>query len=308
MILGAALVTAQARADDDDQPRAGASAEAAGDDDAVDTESIFGFTEGADTGEAGEKEVSFDFVARASRLAEGGKGRYRAFSADAEFEYSVTDDLKLSLSGALDGHHVRNIADAEYVSRIGFNGLGAELKYRLLNRRTSPIGLAFAVEPQWSRYEDGSGERSNSYGLEIRAQADAEIAPDRLFVAANLTYEPEWARGRDEDEDTGEIRSKLEKESSLELSAAITGRIASNAFLGFEGRFLQSFEGVAFERREGRAFYLGPTLYVQLTENAYVKAAWSHQLAGKSQAFPGGRLDLVDYDRNQFRLNVGYEF
>ena len=55
------------------------------------------------------------------------------------------------------------------------------------------------------------------------------------------------------------------------------------------------------------ALFVGPTLYLQLSERSRLTAAWSFQVAGHSAAMPGS-LDLVNFERHQARLIYGINF
>lgn len=179
----------------------------------------------------------------------------------------------------------------------GFNGLSAEFKYRFLNWEHAPFGLAVSVEPEWSRYEDDSGERVDGFGLPIKLMLDKELVSDTLWGAINLTYAPEWT---DAEEGT-------QKESALEVSGALAWQTRPGVFLGGELRYLASYDGLGFGQFEGGALYIGPSLYWQVTKAAYVKAAYAYQVAGSSPE-SDGTLDLVGHERQQLRLNIGIEF
>jgi hypothetical protein len=288
--------------DDDDAPgaRAVAPDDDADDDEGVETENLFGFTEGTDTAEAGERELSNDTVGAFGRRAKKNTsgGRYVSIQNETEFEYGLTDNLTISGSATFAAFDIHRIRGFEDVSTAGFGGLGAELKWRLLDRRTAPFGFAVSAEPEWSRYDEASGERIDGFAVSLKAMADVEIVPDRLFAAANLLYEPEWAKEGDE----------FERESGLELSAALAGRVADDVFIGGEARFLSAFEGAFFETHQGHALYLGPTLYAGLGAHAYLSGAWSFQVAGGGHQGIGGGINTLDFDRQQAHLTLGIEF
>src|SRR5215207_442080 len=77
---------------DDDGP--GAGAHGADRDKAVETENIFGFTAGSDTGDATGKGVSAEATPRTGRRI----GAYRALGTKTEFGFGVTDDFNMSFS------------------------------------------------------------------------------------------------------------------------------------------------------------------------------------------------------------------
>src|SRR5215210_4082247 len=77
---------------DEDGP--GAGAHGADGDKGVETENIFGFTAGSDTGDAIAKGVSAEATPRIGKRI----GTYRALGSKAEFGFGVTDDFNMSFS------------------------------------------------------------------------------------------------------------------------------------------------------------------------------------------------------------------
>jgi hypothetical protein len=287
--------------------------DAAEEGDELDSENIFGFTEGSDVNEQGEREITVDMLGGIGRQREEpGHSSYYAWEGEAEFEYGATDNLTLGVGASLSYHDIDNVAGLENLSGGGFGGLGASLKYRFLSRENAPVGMAVSIEPEWSRFEDDSGERANGFELNTKLMIDAEIVPDTLFAAFNLGYAPEWTRskaenadGADDDEAEAE-EGGTERESSLEVSGALAWQASPGVFLGGELRYLAGFEGLAFDSFEGGALYLGPSVYAQLSEASYVKAAYSYQVAGWSPESDDTQ-DLVG-DRQQLKVSFGVEF
>lgn len=300
LLLGVALLPCAAGAglahsgdDDDDKP--GAHGEAA---EGIETENIFGFTLGTDTGEKGEKELTFTVDGRLGKLG----GHYGAYSGEAEFEYSITDNLKFAVGGALAGFDISGIPGFDNTRSSGLAGAFFELKYRFLDHRTSPIGLSLSIEPEWSRLDELTGEQGTAYGIEFRLAADAEIVSNFLFAAVNLVYQPEWER--ENDNGIGLWSSG----SGLEISGALTAQVAKDIFLGGEARYLAAYDGATLGDRQGWGLFVGPTLYAQVTPQFYVKAAWSFQIAGSADFPVVSSLDLVNFERQQGRLQVGFQF
>lgn len=288
---GAGVAFKAAKADADDNDAAGEAYE-------IDSENIFGFTEGSDVNDRGESEVELNVVGAFGRDREDlGSSHYSAWETELEYEYGLTRNLTVSVGASFGYHDIQNIAELDNRSSGGFNGLSGEVKYRFLSWEHAPFGLAVSIEPEWSRYEDDSGERADGFELPIKLMLDKELISEKLWGALNLTYAPEWTRAD----------GATEEESALEVSAALSWQASPGVFLGGELRYLAGYEGAAFDTFEGGALYIGPSVYWQLTNAAYVKAAYSYQIAGSSPE-SDGNLDLVSHERQQLRLNIGIEF
>ena len=112
-----------------------------GHDHGVESEIIFGFTLGSDTHPSGENKVAVETVTRLGKLS----SHYVAVGQKIEFAHAFTNDLSMSGSLLGDYHRIsaRNGHEGEgevepVAGRYLFNGLGGELRYRFLNRATSP--------------------------------------------------------------------------------------------------------------------------------------------------------------------------
>jgi len=278
--------------------RAGQGGEAGkGGEQGINTRYIFGFTEGADTERAREKEIENDLQGRLAKRA----GTYTALQNKSEFEYGVTDNLLVEFGLFSSYHWIKDVPDFEDRNGGRFDGAFAEVKYRLLDRRVHGFGLAFSVEPEWHLYSELTGRRESSYAVELKLYADKELIPGKLFIAGNLAYEPEAVLAKKFDADTGQF-TKWERESGFQAAGAISGAVTSQLFLGAELRYLATYDGSFLNHLEGRALYLGPTLFARLSPKSTITLAYSFQIAGKDSEEPDQRLDLRNFERQQFRV------
>jgi hypothetical protein len=113
----------------------------------TDTQFIFGFTQGADTGELGERELEWQTIGRFGK-AQGG---YAALLSELRAEFSPIKDFR-SEGGPFVYYH--SIAGVDVVSDLNafqFGGLVAEARWRVLDRRSAAVGLAIGIEPHWAR-------------------------------------------------------------------------------------------------------------------------------------------------------------
>lgn len=269
----------------------------------VNTRYIFGFTEGADTERAGEREIENDAIGRFGKRA----GSYSAVQNKTEFEYGITKDLMVEFGSFLTYNKIRNVPDLNNRDAVNFDGIATELKYRILDRYTFPFGLAISAEPEWRRHSETSGSPEDAYGLELKLYADKEVVPGKLFIAGNLLFEPEVIRVNQLDPNTGRVK-QWERESTFGVSGAITGAVTDWVFMGAEIRYIRKYEGSFLNKLEGQALHVGPTLSARILPNAVLQAAYSVQVAGKAEDEPNRRLDLVNSERHQGRLRLVVEF
>jgi hypothetical protein len=124
-------------------------------------------------------------------------------------------------------------------------------------------------------------------------------SPNRIFAALNVLYDMERVCERG--------RADWEESSTVGLAAAATVQVAPQAFVGGEVRYLRAYEGLLPKAFAGEAVFAGPTLFRHFANNIWIAAAWNGQIAGHA-AGHSGRLDLVNFERHQFRVKIGIDF
>ena len=258
----------------------------------VNTWLIFGFTEGADTGQKGERTAFHESVIRIARTMPG----YAAWDGSWGVTYSTSDSVVVWGGGSAAVE--RNAAGIDSpVSTRGF-GASAGLKYQLLQRNPSPIGLAVQLAPYWQRIE-GSAIARETVGSEFRLLIDRALGSEQLFGAFNLAYQPER---------TTSSVSGVANRSNLEIAGAVTARILPRVFTGGELRYVNTYLGYFLNERLGWALFAGPTIYLAIGSSGYLGLAWSVQLLGQSAGDNVSGLDLVHFERHQLRLKLGFAF
>ena len=120
-------------------------------------------------------------------------------------------------------------------------------------------------------------------------------------------YEPEAVLANEFNPETGQFIT-WEHESSFQALSAISGAVTPNLFVGAEVRYLTAYEGNFLNQLEGRALYVGPTLYARLAPKSTITLAYSWQVVGKAMEEPDQNLDLLNFERQQFRVRWVYEF
>jgi hypothetical protein len=261
----------------------------------IETEHLFGFTIGTDIGEVGDREIEGGVAGRLSKRT----GSYAATDSTLSAEFVPVPNLRAEFTGDVASYHVAGVSGFSDQHYAAFGGLSADIRYRLLDRASAPFGFALGAESHWARADEITGEPANQYGVDFVAAADWEIIPDRIVAAFNLLYQPET------------MRANLTGTWSAEFVGGIAGGVMAQLrpgiFVGAEARYLRRYDGIGLTSLAGQSFFVGPTVYLKLSEQAWIAAAWSEQVAGRS-AIAAGALDLVHFERRQARLLFGISF
>jgi hypothetical protein len=261
----------------------------------IETEHLFGFTIGSDVGEVGEKEVEGSITGRFAKQT----GSYNAAAGTMSVEYVPIPNLRTELTGAVAGYDIAGVSGLTDRRSPGFDGLSADIRYRLLDRATAPFGFAIGAEPHWGRADEVTGEPISQYGVDFVAAADWEVISDRVVAAFNLLYQPETMRSK--------LTGTWSQETTAGVAMAVMAQLRPGIFVGAEARYLRKYDGLGLDTFAGQGFFMGPTIYVKLSEKAWIAAAWSAQVAGQA-ATSAGSLDLVNFERHQARLLFGVNF
>ena len=277
-----------ARADDDDDKKPDRRWR-------IETELLFGFLLGTDTGDLGDKEIQAETSARFGKRT----GSYTALSQSLAFEFVPIKDFRIEANVFGAYHGISAVDDFADLHRTSLQGFSLELRYRLLDRRSAPFGLAINAEPRWARIDEESGLRVNQYGVDFTLMLDHELVPDRIIGAFNLFYQPQTTRFSQ----TGTWAN----ESTVGVGGALMVQPSPGFLLGGELRYLRSYESLGLSAFSGEALFLGPNLFFRFNERWRFTAAWSAQVAGKAVDAPGA-LDLTNFSRHEMKFRVGYEF
>jgi hypothetical protein len=261
----------------------------------VDTEHMFGFTEGSDIGEAGEKELETDSTGRFGKV----NGSYNTVATALEAKYSFSDRFRLSAVATVAYYDITGVSVFDDRRQAALQSVSFDARFRLFDREHAPFGLTLSVEPRRGFMDEMSGEGADQYGAEIRLLADRELIPGRLFAALNVSYEPEQARLR--------ASGEFLRESLLGIGGALAMQVMPNVFIGAEARSLRQYDGLGLNSFAGQALYIGPTLYATFGQGYFLSAAWNVQVWG-AVAGSSGALDLVNFERHQAKLRLGVVF
>lgn len=250
----------------------------------VDTEHLFGFTDGTDIGDKGDIELEGTFSGRF-----GKPGIYTALQNETAVRYGVTDAFRLAAGALFDYRNIAGVPALDDYSGFNFAGLTGEANWQALKR--TPIGLTLSASPQWRRVDDLSGQPAESYLVRLRLLADTALVPDTAFAAVNLIATPTTSR----------VSGVWQQEMPTEASAALAHAIGRGVFLGAEVRHLtHNHDGFL----SGHALFVGPSLLVRTSDSTALKVAWSMQVPDECS----GTVDLVNYERHQAVLVLVKDF
>jgi hypothetical protein len=270
----------------------------------VDTEHLFGFTEGADAGEKGEQEVVIDTVTRVSKRRDGpGPSTYRVLDTRFAYQFNPIDKLSIEFSAFGTLRRQRNIVDLDDKSYGTFDGVSMEVKYQFLKgTKEQPLGLALEVRPRFTRILPVEGNGANIFDIESLLQLDVQVVPDKLWYGSNISFEP--AAGRQRGGGPG-YRS-----STFLWSNVLVGRIGENTYFGPEVRYLRGYEGIFLNQLESEALTVGPALHHRFTEKIWLTAAYAGQVWGRDAdpTLAGRALGLNQFERHNVRVKFGMEF
>ncbi len=261
----------------------------------VDTEHLFGFTEGSDIGAPPEKELESETTARLGKRG----GTFRAVDSAVVLKVPLSDRFRLAPGLAFAGYAMRRVPGLDDREVAALAGGFIETRARIFTRDEAPFGLTLNTVIGGSRLDAATGLAASGLSVEAGLLMDREIVPGEVVAGLNVVY----ALGR----------SRLagiagdQQASNVEISGAVAKRFGPGLFLGLEARYLRAYSGLGLDRFAGQAVYLGPTLYKTLREETWISFTWGTQLAG-SEAGAGEDRDLTNFDRHQVRLRIGTHF
>lgn len=257
---------------------------------------MFGFIDGADIGNQGEK--AFEYESTGSFQKRG--GHYTAIEHEFEFEHVPTQNFAYELSAHVLSHSIHDVENLDDRSTTQFSGASAKLRYLILGRGPeSPIGLTVSAEPEWSRIDDVDGTQTLAYSSEFRIVADTELIPNRLYAAINLVYAPETAKPAD----TG----IWERSSGAGIGLGFAYRITPTFTLGAGAEYDRAYDGLLFQTFDGHALFVGPTMQINFTPKILLSAAFFAQVAGHAVDDPR-TFDLTNFQRYRSNLKLEFEF
>jgi hypothetical protein len=283
--LAIACASSFAAADEDEPPKAG---QAANPYYALDTKNLFGFLEGADVGEKGDRSLEFETTGSFGEA----QGLYRSIEQEFIFENALTNSFGLELGAHVLGQDIRGAPDLPDFVGVNFMGVSAEFRYVVMHRTADvPIQVTLTVQPEYNSIAE-AGRQANDVTATFRAIADVISSDRRLYGAVNLTYAPDASRL------PGQLWNDV---AVLSASAALSYRLTPPLMFGAEADYDRAYGGLVPRGFEGQAFYLGPTFHYQINEKVDLSAAFLAQS-------PFGRLDFDEFPRQIAKLRLEVDF
>jgi hypothetical protein len=261
----------------------------------IDTEHLFAFMIGTDVGSVGEREFQSQTTGRFSRAG----GNYRVMGQEFELEFVPARNFRVELGSRFATHDIFGVPGFVDRGQADWQGISLDLRYRFLDREKNPFGLTLAVESHADRVDETTAARVRQYGTEFTLAFDRELIPDLSVAALNLIYQPEWTRML--------ATGQTERESTVGAALAVMAQIRPGFFLGGEARYFRKYEGTGLNDFAGQALFVGPTVFLKLTDRSRLTANWSFRARGRS-AGSTAALDLVNFERHQTRLVLGVNF
>jgi len=260
----------------------------------VDTEHMFGFSEGTDIGVPFQPEAEVETIGRVGKQA----GGYSVLTTTASLKYPLSPQFRIAPGIAFANYNISGVPDLPDTNQFVFDHASLEFRWHPVARETHPVGVTFVATPYYGTVDPANGAGADSYGLQFIAAVDGAVIKDRLFAAVNLAYLLDrtrlWSTAATTDT------------SLLVPSIAASARVLPWLFVGAEIRYLQGYDGLALQRLTDQALYAGPTFYMTMGRGVSLSGAWEPQLWGQAGAFATG-LDVVQFDRQQFKLRLAVD-
>jgi len=261
----------------------------------IDTEHIFAFMIGADVGDVGDREFQSQITGRFAK----NDGHYRALEQELELEFVPAKNFRIELGGGFSAHDINGVPDFEDRHQFALQVVSLDLRYKVMDRESSPFGLTFAAVGHADRIDETTAAVVRNYGTEFTVAFDRDLIPNFVIAALNLTYQPDWTRVV--------ATGAAEQDSTIAAAFAVMAQVRPGFLLGGEARYLRRYDGIGLDQLSGQALFIGPTAYFQLSERSRLTVAWSAQAWGRSEQSPNA-LDLVNFERHQARVVFGVNF
>jgi hypothetical protein len=279
-------------------------------------EPLFGFSYTTDLLPKGKLELT---QWSTTRFTKHPNGNFWLQENRTEEEYGLTDKLQFSLyqtydwTGAFHNGPFGATTPAEQFSyyspgpddhfaRGRFIGVSGEMIYRLLSPYTHCVGVAIYEEPTF-----GPGFIESESKLILQKN----FRDDRLVLAGNLTYAPEWRWLPDPENPS---QTSIQEETDANISFGASYRFIRNWSAAFEVFNEREFNSYSFTHESNSGYYLGPVIHYGgkhffATAGFYEQLPWAGvHVDTVPGALVGGRIIDNDFEKYRVRIKVGWYF
>ena len=148
----------------------------------LDTKNLFGFLEGADVGEQGDRSLEFETTGSFGRE----QGVYNSIEQEIIFEPTLTNSLGVEFGAHVLGQDIHGVPGLPDFAGVNFMGASVELRYVVMHRTADlPIQVTLTAEPEYNSIAD-AGRQANDFSTTLLAIADVISRDRRLYGAVNL--------------------------------------------------------------------------------------------------------------------------
>jgi hypothetical protein len=233
------------------------------------SEPLFGYVYTTDTLPEGKWELEQWITDREGQA----HGHFHHVDMSTEAEFGVTDRFQLALYAnymyaSESGNSVRGKTEgieipydhdrSQSYNQARFDGFSVEALYRVFSPYIDPVGLAFYLEPDLGRFENG---------LEIRSILQKNFFEDQLVLAMNFWVEFDREQSSNLGDPADDPAAPAEKTWSdatyAEIDLGASYRVAPHWFVGLELRNHNEFAGwdLDHSRQDHTAFFFGPNVH-----------------------------------------------
>ncbi len=250
-----------------------------------------------------------------TQRSDKGTGHYVAWDYRTELEYGITDRLAAAFYLNGQGIDTRDIRVDAYIPKdesygFRFSGVAAAFKYNFTSPFVNPVGISLYVEPIIGTKDPHSGQDKRTYSLEGFLLLQKNFRDDTVIWMTNLGIESTYAKRAALSDLPPDFEWPVIPEMEIETSfgTGISGRIASNWYLGAEALYQSEFETEVGQERW--SVFAGPTVHYG-ARKWWATFTWFPQLRGGGEVVAGqdnSHLHLVEKTKHEWRLKISYNF
>jgi hypothetical protein len=264
----------------------------------------FGFLDGTALSDPCTVDVQTEIVGHHGKR----DGRFTSLNSKVEATWLAAPGWMISVAFWHAFHAIRDNTVPGYPNhnRSAFDGAAVQVAYQFRERGEHAFdpGFSVGIETRYGKFSEGTAFSADRYSVAIKGAIDMALSGDRLYGAFNFSLGPGTERVR--------LTPGYVADSALELSLAATYRLThgGNTFIGVNARYAASFSNAFYGRWSGHAVLAGPTLYHEFgtvgpLQYVFLSVAWTPQIWGRAAGGVTGDYDLVNAERQQFRLRIG---